>query len=529
MKRPSLPAALLLALLAAASAHADDGYYQTKTPYVPQQDAASYEAPPAGYRAVHTQLLARHGSRGLSSMKSDLALYRLWQQAEKDHALTALGRELGPDLEAFLRANALLGDGVAGITRPGYGNETMQGIAEHTQLAQRLRLRLPELFRDAATASAARREIVVVTSGKDRAVDSGYFFVQSLTASQTGPKPLVVYPPSLAPRAETDHASRPQGTDRYLLYFHKLGKQDQVSDSTDPLFRTWQDSLAYQAYARGDALHAVEQRVLADPGLAAAARAALAPLFTPAFLAALDQGKVQAANSGKVRHHSAGQGNQAQAGSARQGQEQGREVELSGDGSAVIASVTDAGLALYEVYSAAASMRAELQPDFKRYMPPASAAVFAQAEDALAFYEKGPGALEDQGVTSRMARRLLDDFFAEADAVAAGDLRHLAKLRFAHAETVIPFITLLGLPGMSEALPRALPYSYAGSPWRGAAVAPMAANVQWDLYSDGKGGLLLRMLHNEKEVDFKPACDSARVAPSSHYYDYARLKACYGR
>lgn len=519
MKRPSLPATLLLALLAAASAHADDGYYQTKTPYAPQQDAASYEAPPAGYRAVHTQLLARHGSRGLSSMKSDLALYRLWQQAEKDNALTPLGRALGPDLEAFLRANALLGYGVAGITRPGYGNETMQGIAEHTQLAQRLRLRLPQLFRDAATPGAARREIVVITSGKDRAVDSGYFFVQSLTASQTGLKPLVVYPPSLAPRAETDHASRPQGTDRYLLYFHKLGKQDQVSDSGDPLYRTWQDSLAYQAYAKGDALRAQEKRVLAEPQLAAAARAALAPLFTPAFLKALDQGKVQAANSGKVRHASDG----------LRGDGQRHEVELSGDGGAVIASASEAGLALYEVYSAAASMRAELQPDFQRYLPPASAAVFAQAEDALAFYEKGPGALEDQGVTSRMASLLLDDFFAEADAVAGGDLRHLAKLRFAHAETVIPFVTLLGLPGMSEALPRALPYSYASSPWRGAAVAPMAANVQWDLYGDGKGGLLLRMLHNEKEASFKPACDSARVAPSSHYYDYARLKACYGK
>ncbi len=43
-------------------------YYQTKTPYAPQQDAATYEAAPAGYSTVYTELMARHGSRGLSSL-----------------------------------------------------------------------------------------------------------------------------------------------------------------------------------------------------------------------------------------------------------------------------------------------------------------------------------------------------------------------------------------------------------------------------------------------------------------------------
>ena len=58
--------------------------------------------------------------------------------------------------------------------------------------------RLPELFRDAAN---KRRDIVVVTSGKDRAVDSGYFFTRSLAARQAGLESLLTYPASLAPRA----------------------------------------------------------------------------------------------------------------------------------------------------------------------------------------------------------------------------------------------------------------------------------------------------------------------------------------
>jgi hypothetical protein len=34
------------------------------------------------------------------------------------------------------------------------------------------------------------------------------------------------------------------------------------------------------------------------------------------------------------------------------------------------------------------------------------------------------------------------------------------------------------------------------------------------------------MLYNERETDFAPACDGARVAPGSHFYAYAALKAC---
>lgn len=55
-------------------------YYQTKTPYRPQQDASRYEAPPAGYAPVYTEMLARHGSRGLSGFKYDGAIYDMLQR-----------------------------------------------------------------------------------------------------------------------------------------------------------------------------------------------------------------------------------------------------------------------------------------------------------------------------------------------------------------------------------------------------------------------------------------------------------------
>ena len=56
----------------------------------------------------------------------------------------------------------------------------------------------------------------------------------------------------------------------------------------------------------------------------------------------------------------------------------------------------------------------------------------------------------------------------------------------------------------------------------------MAANVQWDVYRDSSGTLLVKMLYDEKETDFEPACEAARYAPGSHYYAYDSLAACYG-
>lgn len=414
----------------------------TKTPYAPQQASASYEAPPAGYTAVYSQMLARHGSRGLTSPKGVQSLHALWQQAADANALTPLGRQLGPDLDLMMRANESIG----------YGNETQQGLEEHTQMAQRMQARLPALFRDAASKG---RRIILVSSGKERAVDSAEFFHNALVQQQ----------PSLAPLFET-------GVDRNTLYFHKL-------NATQDALVT-ESSLAYQRWVAGEELRARVAAIHAQPQLQAAAQTTLARLFTPGFIATLDT-----------------------------------------------AHATEAALTLYALYAAAADMRHELKADFTKYIPPAEALVYAETEDAEAFYEKGPAIAENGDVTWRMAAPLADDFFKETDAIAAGDLSHAAKLRFAHAEIIIPLASAFGLRGMSEQLPRAATYSYQSSPWRGAQIAPMAANIQWDVYQNAAGKTLVRMLYNEQETGLNPACDYARIAPSSHFYDYKQLKRCY--
>ncbi|WP_402719414.1 histidine-type phosphatase [Janthinobacterium rivuli] len=487
--------ALTLALYA-SPALAVDGHYQTKTPYAPQQDPATYAAPPAGFQPIYTQLVARHGARGLTSMKGDAALYAMWQQAAAQDALTPLGRALGPDILALMRTNALLGYGVAGIETPGYGNLSQMGIEEHRQLAVRLLARLPALFAQVGQdAAMAPRQLVTIHSGVDRARDSARFFTQS----------LLEHAPAVQPILQAD------GVNRFLLYAHKLAPQtDRVTDPGHPYYATYHASQAYQRYIRTKGLHALMDAPARLPAATAHARHVLERLFAPAFLDQLERGGASYADTGNYTFTS----------------DDGKLTRtMKGSGKTVIRSLNAAATQLYALYAIAAGMRHEVPADFSRYMPAEDAHYYAAVADHEDFYEKGPATTESAGVTWRFALALRDDFFKEVDALAAGDLRHAAKLRFTHAEMIIPLASAMGL---QQPLPASASYSYVENPWRGQTVAPLAANMQWDVYRNGDGQLIVRLLYNEKETPFQPSCDSARIAPGSVFYDYTGLKACYG-
>ena len=515
---PPFPlSSMLLALsLHASSVLAVEGHYQTKTPYAPQQDTATYAAAPAGFQPIYTQLVARHGARGLTGMKSDAALYAMWQQAAAQDALTPLGRELGPDILALMKASALLGYGVAGIEKPGYGNLSQTGIEEHRQLAVRMLARLPALFaqvgQDAATAP---RQLVTLDSGVDRARDSARFFTQSLLEHAPALAPLLYFPPAPAPYPQgRKPVLQPDGVNRFLLYAHKLAPQtDLVADRANPYYPTYAASQAYQYYERSKQLHALMDAPARLPAAAAHARHVLARLFAPAFLDQLERGAASYADKGSYTFTSA----------------DGKLTRtMTGSGKTVIRSLNAAATKLYELYAIAAGMRHEVPADFSRYMPAEDARYYAYIADHEDFYQKGPGTTTSAGVTWRFALALRDDFFKEVDALASGDLRHAAKLRFTHAEMIIPLASTLSLKEALAPLPASASDSHAGPRWRGQSVSPLAANMQWDVYRNGEGHLIVRLLYNEKETDFQAACDGARIAPGSVFYDYTKLKTCYG-
>src|SRR5689334_17539746 len=108
--------AALWALLAVAGCGGDDGTadgvgaapddsLSTQTPYEPPADDGRYDAPPAGYRAVFTQLVARHGSRALTSSDAIDYVTQLTDVADASGALTQLGRDLRPQVRELRRVN----------------------------------------------------------------------------------------------------------------------------------------------------------------------------------------------------------------------------------------------------------------------------------------------------------------------------------------------------------------------------------------------------------------------------------------
>jgi hypothetical protein len=489
-------------------------FYGTKTPYQPQQDAASYEAPPAGYEPVHTQLVARHASRGLASPKYDLAMYAIWRKAAEDGALTPLGERLGADIVKLMRTNALLGHGVPDIGRPGYGNLSQLGIVEHQELAARMLRRMKSHF-DLVEASAATapRRIVLVSSGVDRAEDSALFFSRSLISGAPALASLVLRPPAPSGYPVLAPVIRPEGSNRFLLYFFALKPDgERVDAPSDPYYRTYLDSLGYQDFLTSPAYFAAIGRLEDNPQFKSIERTIMERLFSQAFVDKIDDGGYRFTNAGSHTFTS----------------DDGSFTNtITGDGRTSVGSLADAVDMLYNLYVIAPGLRREATLDFAPYFLPAELEALSSLSDGHDFITKGPSIPASQGATYRMAQVLLDDFFNEVDAIARGDMRIAANLRFGHAETTMPLATLLGLKDLIAPLPASQTFSYDNNPWRGALLTPMAANMQWDTYRNAGGDILVKMLFNEKETQFKAECDAARLSPDSHFYRYEGLKACY--
>ncbi len=95
------------------------------------------------------------------------------------------------------------------------------------------------------------------------------------------------------------------------------------------------------------------------------------------------------------------------------------------------------------------------------------------------------------------AKPLLQEFIRTAEEVINGQSYKRVNLRFAHAETVIPFAALMGIDKTDTTITN--PDSVA-SYWKDYEIAPMAANVQWIFYRDKKQQIWIKILLNEKEA-----------------------------
>ncbi|MFJ3664978.1 histidine-type phosphatase [Streptomyces sp. NPDC090106] len=441
-----IPASLALGTLLVAAlpaqaahqpAHSADARtsYGTKAVYAPQQNARTYQRPPAGYRPVFTENVSRHGSRAASDSEDADLVLALWDQADASGQLTRKGEGFGPTVRAL----------AAAMAKVGYGNLSGRGEQEMRDTATRMADRLPSLFSKIA---ADGETIDVVSSGQGRAIASADRYAGALAAAEPDLTDLI-------------GATR---TDKDLLYFHKAA-----------------GGAAYRDYIDNDErLAATLKSVTGQPRTAKAAAGVLRGLFTPAFVAGIED-PVAAAE------------------------------------------------AVYNLYAIAPAMSEESPGGrgwgMERYISRADAAWFGYLGDAEDFYEKGPG-FADSDITYKMADVLLDDLFRQVEAKRDGTSTLGAELRFTHAEELIPLAALMGLPGSTDAVTEAGPYTYATNTWRGSSVAPLGANIQWDVFQKGDR-YLVRMLYNERETAFKATCRP--VAKGSKFYDLDELERCFGR
>jgi len=201
-----------------------NAFYATKTPYSPQQQLSSYESPPPGYEAVFTQMVARHGSRAATSAKDIGYIKQLIGYAVAGDALTEHGAQLLPQVSSLEAANVALG----------YGNLSGLGVIEHQELAARLLTRLPDLFHNAVSTG---RRIVIVNSGKDRAVDSSKEFAASLAAHMEALAPFIDAPVS----------------NLNLLYFFAENEKYQDWLANDPTLSAKLDQIFYSERSHREA------------------------------------------------------------------------------------------------------------------------------------------------------------------------------------------------------------------------------------------------------------------------------------
>eukprot|EP01116_Phalansterium_solitarium_P023621 TRINITY_DN8382_c0_g1_i2.p1 TRINITY_DN8382_c0_g1~~TRINITY_DN8382_c0_g1_i2.p1 ORF type:complete len:410 (+),score=52.49 TRINITY_DN8382_c0_g1_i2:795-2024(+) len=129
---------------------------------------------------------------------------------------------------------------------------------------------------------------------------------------------------------------------------------------------------------------------------------------------------------------------------------------------------------------------------------PADFDFFETSADLQDYYIRGWGV----PLSYQIAAPLLIDVFKTMDAilVAKPVSQVKAKFRFAHAETILPLLALLGLYNDPEPLHWNSP-NLTSRLWRGSVLSPFAANVAFVLYNCS-GSYRVKLMHNENEMYF---------------------------
>lgn len=109
---------------------------------------------------------------------------------------------------------------------------------------------------------------------------------------------------------------------------------------------------------------------------------------------------------------------------------------------------------------------------------------------------------------SDVACDLLADLISTTDMYLAGESRASVHLRFGHAETMMPLLGLLRMPGCYYLTNY---FDTVAAHWRNWYVVPMASNLQMIVARTASGRIYVRMDMNERPVAFMPGSDAIYV------------------
>lgn len=108
-------------------------------------------------------------------------------------------------------------------------------------------------------------------------------------------------------------------------------------------------------------------------------------------------------------------------------------------------------------------------------------------------------------IPAELASQLVLDLISTADAAVAGESPATVMLRFGHAETLMPLLSLLRLRGCYYMTNY---FDTVGLHWKGFDIVPMAANLRMVLFRSKKGTVYVRFDLNERPVPLLPNSDA---------------------
>ena len=141
-------------------------YLGTKSPYLYEKEA--YTEAPKGYKPIFINHVGRHGSRHLSSSKYDKTLMELLTIAEKEGAITNLGKELKGEIARLME-----------VEKENYGLLSKSGAEELEGIGTRVGQNFKEIF-------SKDKKVIAHATFKDRTPQSRDNFIDGLKKSLGG-------------------------------------------------------------------------------------------------------------------------------------------------------------------------------------------------------------------------------------------------------------------------------------------------------------------------------------------------------